>query len=208
MSKTEQTIWDFWADRYEGLWAQHFSLRPSRELVHAHLEEVCPAQPRILDLGCGVGQFLSELSQRRPGAELLGFDAAESMIRRAWADYACPNVDYQVGTIWDVPAGDGYDIITSMHAFPYFPDKYGAMVRIRELLRPGGRVLLIQANTEDWYDRGFLKFVKLTTTSAEYLGAGELQQLMTRAGLRPGMIRPIDRFRFIPSIQLVEGIRV
>jgi len=93
-----------------------------------------------------------------------------------------------------------------MHAFPYMPDKYGALKRMVEMLRPGGRVLIIGANTEGFYDKGFLLFVKLTTTRAEYLSAADLHELMVRVGLRSGVVRPIDAPSFIPSIQLVEGV--
>ncbi len=206
MHPSERTIWDYWADHYEGLWAQHFSLRPSRDLVHARLEEVAPERPRILDAGCGVGQFLQELAERRPGAELLGFDTSAAMVARARADHPHPRVTYRHCTLWDIERGDGFDVVTCMHAFPYMPDRYGALVRMRELLRPGGRVLIVQANAETPYDRAFLRFVKLTTTAATYDAAGDIQALMRRAGLRAGVVRPIPRWFFIPSIQLVEGV--
>ena len=204
----ERTIWDFWAGRYEGLWAQHFSLRPSRELVHARLDEVgIREDARVLDLGCGVGQFLSELADRRPGVELVGVDTSSEMIDRAEADYARDNASYSVGTWSDVERGNGFDVITCMHAFPYVPDKPAALARCLELLREGGRLLIVQANTESWYDTAFLLFVKLTTTSATYHSAAGLHALMAEAGLEPGVVRGLDNPWFIPSIQVVEGPR-
>jgi 2-polyprenyl-3-methyl-5-hydroxy-6-metoxy-1,4-benzoquinol methylase len=203
----ERTIWDFWAARYEGLWAQHFSLRPSRELVHARLVEVgLPADGRALDLGCGVGQFASELADRQPGLELVGVDPSAGMIERASADYARDNVSYAVGTWSDVQRGSGFDLITCMHAFPYVPNKVAAMAHFGELLRPGGRLLIVQANTETWFDAGFLLFVKLTTTAAAYHGSADLHALMADAGLAAGVVRGIDKPFFIPSIQVVEGV--
>jgi len=88
------TIWDYWADRYEKLWAQHFSLTPSRELVHERLAEVAPEGARVLDAGCGVGQFLGESAERHPGWELVGFDPSRGMIDRARRDYPGPGIDY------------------------------------------------------------------------------------------------------------------
>ncbi len=206
MHASARTIWDFWADRYEGLWAQHFSLAPSRKLVLQRFDEVVPSDARVLDLGCGVGQFVKELAERRPDCRIVGIDPSADMVARAKRDYAADNATYLHGYLWDVPRGDGFDVVTSMHAFPYMPDKYGALVRIRELLRPGGRVLVIQANTEGAYDWAFLKFVKLTTTKADYLSASQLLELMHSAGFQPGVVRPIPAPPFIPSIQLVEGV--
>lgn len=201
-----RTIWDFWADRYEGLWAQHFSLRPSRELMLARLVEVLPEAPRVLDMGCGIGQFASELAEQAPDARILGVDPAAGMIARAEQDYARANVEYRHGLLDGVQRGDGFDAVTCMHAFPYIPDKPAALAHIRSLLRPGGRVLIIQANSETVYDLGFLLFVKLTTTRATYDSAAGLHGLMQGAGFQPGVVRPIDSPFFIPSIQLVEGV--
>ena len=164
-------VWDFWAPRYEGLWAQRWSLGPSRRLIHRHLDAVLPDAERILDLGCGVGQLARELALGRPASEIVGFDA-----------------------------------IVCTHAFPYFPDKPASMAAMAALLRPGGRLLIIQANTENLYDRLWLLFVRLTTTPSRYLGAAGLHDLMAGAGLTPGVVRPVDKPRWIPSIQLVEGI--
>ncbi len=199
-------VWDFWAPRYEGLWAQRWSLGPSRRLIHRHLDAVLPDAERILDLGCGVGQLARELALGRPASEIVGCDASPEMIERAKNDYTAANLRYQLATVEALDRGSGFDAIVCTHAFPYFPDKPASMAAMAALLRPGGRLLIIQANTENLYDRLWLLFVRLTTTPSRYLGAAGLHDLMAGAGLTPGVVRPVDKPRWIPSIQLVEGI--
>lgn len=200
-------IWDFWAPRYEGLWAQRYSLGPSRRLIHQHLDAVAPAATRILDVGCGVGQLARELAERRPGCEVVGCDASPDMIARATRDYTAPNLGYHLGPVQRMERGDGFDVVVCTHAFPYFPDKPAAMAAMAALLRPGGRLLIIQANTENLYDRTWLLIVRLTTTPSRYHSAAGLHDLMRAAGLTPGVVRSVEKPRWIPSIQLVEGTR-
>ena len=207
VASNTRTIWDFWAPRYEGLWVQRFSLGPSRELIHHHLDEHLPGARRILDVGCGVGQLAHELAVRRPEAQVVGCDTSAAMIARARADYSAPNLRFLHAQLEDVPPGDGYDAITCTHALPYFPDKPAAMARFHALLRPGGRLLVLQANTEGLYDRLWLLVVKLTTTPAVYDSAARLHAYMAAAGFTPGEVRSIHKLFFIPSIQLVEGVR-
>ncbi len=205
--EARRDVWDFWAPRYEGLWAQKYSLGPSRRLIHQHLDAVAPDATRILDVGCGVGQLAQELAQRRPDCEVVGCDASEDMITRATQDYSAPNLHYHLGPVEDMERGDGFDAIVCTHAFPYFPNKHASMAAMVALLRPGGRLLIIQANTENRYDWAWLLIVRLTTTPSRYHSAAELHALMRGVGLTPGVVRSVNKPRWIPSIQLVEGTR-
>lgn len=203
----ERTIWDYWAPRYERLLVQRFSLGPSRRLVHERLDAMSPPPRRILDLGCGIGQLAREIAERRPDVEVVGLDTSAGMIGRARIDYAAPNLTFLCGPLESLPVDEPFCAIVSTHAFPYVPDKPAALRRIREVLVPDGRLLLIQANDEGWYDRAWLFFVKRTTTAAVYHPAATLQAMMVEAGLRPDLVRSIDKAFFVPSIQLVEAVR-
>jgi ubiquinone/menaquinone biosynthesis C-methylase UbiE len=201
-----RTAWDFWAPRYEGLWAQRWSLEPTRRLLLAHITAVAPGATRFLDLGCGVGQLASEIARAHSEAEVLGCDPSADMIARAIRDYPSPNLRYLHGDVSCVPRGEGFDIITCTHAFPYAPDKPAVMRAATALLRPGGRLLIAQANTENAWDWAWLLVVRLTTTPSRYHSAAGLHALMRAAGLTPGVVRSVEKPAWIPSIQLVEGI--
>ena len=107
----ERTIWDFWATRYENLWAQYFSLGPARVLIHQHLEVTMPHAERILDIGCGIGQLAFELSQKRPHAQIFAADTSLKMIERARIDYPATNITHLQASIEDIPANDPFDLI-------------------------------------------------------------------------------------------------
>lgn len=202
-----RTIWDYWANRYERVLAQHFSLGPARRLIHEHLDAVAPEARRILDIGCGVGQLAHELALKRPSAEIIAVDSSLDMITHARRDHAAPNITHIHGSLKDIPKGLEFDIITSTHSFPYFRDKQQAAATIYHRMCKGGRFLIIQANTNNIYDAVWLFFVKFTTTTAEYFSVNKLVSILQKASFQIGLVRSIDKCFFIPSIYLVEGIK-
>jgi ubiquinone/menaquinone biosynthesis C-methylase UbiE len=201
-----RTLWDFWAPRYDRLWVQKHSLGPSRAMVLARIEEATPEAVRFLDLGCGIGQFAFELAEARPRAEVVAVDPTPGMIERARRDFAHERVTYLQGSIDEIPRDSGFDVITCMHAFPYVQDGAACARRMHELLRPAGRVLLINANAHTLWDRFVLWFVERTTTPAHYRSVAATLDLLTAAGFRPGLIRPLSKPWYFPSIHLVEGL--
>ncbi|MEI6519839.1 MAG: class I SAM-dependent methyltransferase [bacterium] len=201
------TIWKFWAPRYERLYAQYFALGPTRKLVIDHLHSIGASPLHILDLGCGIGQLASELADLYPNAEITAIDPTSAMIKRAMADYTRTNITYHTGVLNDIPTDKRFDLIVSTHSFPYISDKLSALQQIRAMLNSGGRVIIIQGNTQNLYDKLFFLGVKLTVSKAEYLSTQKISQLMKSANLNVTAITPLPRKWFIPSVYLVEGTR-
>lgn len=202
-----RSIWDFWAPRYESLWVQRSSLRPSRRLIHEHLLRVGLSPCRVLDVGCGMGQLARELAERFPKAQVLGMDTSQAMIEQARVRNNAPNVEYRAMRLERLQGEEPFDLVVSTHALPYMSDPEASIHHMASLLRPGGRLLVIHANTDTLYDRVCMLFVKLTTTRARYHSSAALRGMMDRAGLSPGVLCSIEKASFMPSIHLVEGLR-
>jgi SAM-dependent methyltransferase len=74
------------------------------------------AGARILDVGCGSGEFCRFAADR--GAEVGGLDAAEGMI--AIARELVPRADLRVGPIELLPwPDDSFDVVTGINAFQF-----------------------------------------------------------------------------------------
>ncbi len=90
---------------------------------------------RILDLGCGTGHLTAEIAAY--GADVLGLDAAESMIARARALY--PRLRFEVGRGADFRLDAPVDAVFSNAALHWMPRPADVAANVARALRPGGR---------------------------------------------------------------------
>ena len=103
----------------------------------------------VADIGCGPGQILGQLADRRPDLRLTGIDGDDECLRRARE--RCPNARVvkadieQLGV--DVPVGDRFQVLISSHALEHLADPVRALNRWRQLLTPGGKIVLAVPNS-------------------------------------------------------------
>lgn len=171
------TIWDFWADKYEKLWVQKYSLGPSRKaIIHTLIPMMNTNKKyKLLDMGCGTGQMLRELKQTFKGfdIEYTGVDISSKMIEKCREQDT--DTTYLVSNIEDFQGeAESYDFIICSHSFPYYSDKTKAIEKFRHLLKKEGVLLLVQASANSAYDSIAMFFVKFTTSKAQYLSIQEI----------------------------------
>lgn len=101
----------------------------------------------IADLGCGTGTLAVLLAQ--VGHRVHGIDFAPNMLRIAREKAASlnPTPTFTEGNAADpaLPSGS-FDVVLSRHVLWAMPDPGLALQRWRRLLRPGGRLILIEGN--------------------------------------------------------------
>ncbi len=200
-------IWEFWANKYERLWAQYFALGPTRREVRTQIRQKTPHPTNILDLGCGVGELVNELAIEYPACAITGIDTSLGMIAAAQERHCVNNTAYHVASINEIGEYGPYDAIVSTNAFPYVPKKSEALKKMYSNLKPNGRLFLAHATLENPYDALFLVFVRLTVSKAQYFSQNRLRTMMQEAGFTIGDVIRISPFFFIPSIYLIEGIK-
>jgi len=102
---------------------------PDRYLAHADergrpfvelLARVGAASPRtVVDLGCGPGNLTELLTERWPGAEVVGVDSSPEMVRAARARGGA--VRYEVGDVRDWRAEQPVDVLVSNATLQWVP---------------------------------------------------------------------------------------
>jgi len=105
-----------------------------------------PGAPRVLDLGCGSGAVLAAAAAARPGARVYGLDLAARMLleaRRALGDTAASRLLRADALALPFPSA-AFDAVTG-HSFLYLlSDRAGVLAEAWRVLRPGGRLLLME----------------------------------------------------------------
>jgi SAM-dependent methyltransferase len=103
-----------------------------------------PGHPAdVLDLGCGTGS-LSLLAAER-GHRVTGVDRSPNMVDLARAKLAGRDAVFLVGDAAEPPVGEErFDVVLVRHVLWALPDPGRALRHWRELLRPGGRLVLIE----------------------------------------------------------------
>ena len=116
------------------------------------IEKVLPQKGKILDVGCGTGEFLAEMRQA-------GWDARGVEPDAAAVAYAIEQLKLRVyiGGLAAVPnVPESYDVITMWHVLEHLYDPHQAIQRARDLLKKGG-VLIIAVPNVDSLDRKLYK---------------------------------------------------
>jgi ubiquinone biosynthesis O-methyltransferase len=98
---------------------------------------------RVLDVGCGDGEFAVELANR--GATVVGIDASAEMIEaaRSRATPANADVTFQVAVAERLPFQAGqFDVVTAITILCFVDDAAPVFREIARVLRPGGRLVI------------------------------------------------------------------
>ena len=94
---------------------------------------------RVLDVGCGSGEFLSLLD--RLGAVSAGIDPAAAMIERARS--RVPAADIRLGSADSLPWPAGvFDTVTAVNALQFADDTDAALAELMRVAAPGGFVAI------------------------------------------------------------------
>ncbi|OIJ90859.1 SAM-dependent methyltransferase [Streptomyces sp. MUSC 14] len=103
-----------------------------------------PERPAdVLDLGCGTGS-LSLLAAER-GHRVTGVDASPAMVERARAKLAGRDAAVLCGDAAAPPVGgQRFDVVLVRHVLWALPAPDRVLRHWRELLRPGGRFVLVE----------------------------------------------------------------
>ncbi|MCX5335291.1 MULTISPECIES: bifunctional 2-polyprenyl-6-hydroxyphenol methylase/3-demethylubiquinol 3-O-methyltransferase UbiG [unclassified Streptomyces] len=97
----------------------------------------------ILDLGCGTGSL--SLLAAEQGHRVTGVDSSPAMVDLARAKLAGRDAAFLVGDAAMPPVGEQrFDVVLVRHVLWALPDPGRALRHWRELLRPGGRLVLIE----------------------------------------------------------------
>jgi ubiquinone/menaquinone biosynthesis C-methylase UbiE len=162
---------------------EHFPSTIDPRIYHVQLIlEYCGdlSRKRVLDVGCGKGRFARVLAERYPAASIVGFDLAEAMLRSVPG-----NVRACAGSMTALPfPAQAFDYAYATESLEHAVDIEAAVEEMCRVVRPGGRIVIIDKNAEQW---GRLK----TPEWEKWFGRKELEKLLRKYCARVSS-RPIS----------------
>ena len=137
------------------------------KLIREHLGDL--RGKRVLDVGCGKGRFLRVLREQEPRADLWGLDISEEML-----GYVPESIHTRAGSMTELPFEDAYfDGAYATESLEHAVEIETAVVEICRVVKPGGRIAIIDKNVDQWG--------KLTTDAWErWFTPKELERLLRR----------------------------
>jgi 2-polyprenyl-3-methyl-5-hydroxy-6-metoxy-1,4-benzoquinol methylase len=179
--------WDARAERWDRR-AEDNALAPDRERALDRIWKALRLHPgvRVLDAGCGSGQFAIALAAR--GARVTGIDLSPEMIGRAREHAAASGatIDWRTGDVTRLAEPLAiYDAILARVLLQFVPDVPAALREFRRVLRPGGRLLAsVPGALSPIYRASWMRHLPGGDPGNNYLLPWELEDLLHEQGWR------------------------
>jgi ubiquinone/menaquinone biosynthesis C-methylase UbiE len=119
------------------------------EIFHStnlFLENLPRGRELALELGCGSGLLANELAKHFNG--VIGIDVSMDLLRIAQAKRKQDNVLYSQMDVSHLGVSPRFDYITSQHVFHHLDDIPKVLEQLKQLLKPGGRLILTDVISE------------------------------------------------------------
>jgi arsenite methyltransferase len=147
----------------------------------------------VLDIGSGPGLLATDMAQAvGPTGQVCGIDLSESMLTlarsRAVPDGSAP-VEYRHGGADAVPYPDAsFDAVVATQVLEYVADIPGALAQARRVLRPGGRLLILDTDWDSivWHSSDPDRMRRILRTWEQHLANPFLPRTLSRHLRRAG----------------------
>lgn len=151
-------------------------------------------KPRLLEIGCGSGDFLVEARSR--GFEVEGLEYSEHAVKDANARLGSPAV--RAGSPEEKCLPDGaYDVIAAFDVVEHLRNPRQSIQYLRAALRPGGLIAIVTPSTDSW-SRQILgrRWMEYKTEHLTYFSRKSMRQLLESA--------EFDRIQFFPNYKTLS----
>ncbi len=193
-------IWD--AEDYRAYSSQQ--KKWGRELI---AKMALKGDEHVLDIGCGDGELTVEIAGLVPDGGVLGIDSSPEMIELASRTYPpqeFTNLDWRLMDAKEISFAEEFDFAFSNAVLHWVDDQPEVLRRVKEALRPGGRVLfqmggrgnamdmamvLVSMLAREEWNRYFHGFV----LPYHFQGPEEYRGWLEEAGLRPLRVELMNR---------------
>jgi ubiquinone/menaquinone biosynthesis C-methylase UbiE len=177
-----------WSESYDRCILQWLLFGPSHRAIIKRLQANGGDRAlKILDVGCGTGVFAARIRAALPNATVWGVDLVAGMLdkgKERWR-YHKAHVAPVQGDSERLPfGGETFDVVTCANSFHHYPHQDRALAEMNRVLRPGGRLYLIDGYRDlpwGWLIYDF--FVARVEGDVHHASARQFRNLFAAAGL-------------------------
>ncbi len=106
----------------------------------------------VLDVACGTGVITSQIAALLQCGSIVGVELNDSLLQKAQKRAVTPaakNVSFQKGNVYSLDQTAPFDFAYARFLFQHLDRPMAALQSIRSVLRPGGRVLIVDVDDRD-----------------------------------------------------------
>jgi SAM-dependent methyltransferase len=140
------------------------------------------SEGRCLDVGCGFGALVPNLSKKLKRSQIYGVDLSSEMIRNAVELYPECHFAACDFLLYEGPLASGFDGMLFCSALHDMPDPFAALRKASSLLRPGGTLVVVHAQGASHVNKQYQANPVLVRRGLPT--ADELRTLASDLGLR------------------------
>ena len=181
---TIRAEYDRAAADYDRRWARYN--RASLELLPLVFQDAADLG-RVVDVGCGTGNVLPYLAES--GVQMrdyVGVDLSADMLRVARGKVAAARAGFAAADAGKLPLREAsFDTAICASVLHYWEDADAGLAEIRRVLRPGGRLLLVDWLRDPLPMRLLNAWMRITRVRYRRMySRAELRDALVRAGFR------------------------
>jgi SAM-dependent methyltransferase len=178
--------WDKWSETADGKGWLYDYLRKAQLSVIALID--VKENMNFLDIGCGTGWAVGRAAKAAGNiGSFYGVDLSSGMIEKAKANFhGYENFHFINANSESIPLDDNlFDNIICTNSFHHYLHPEKAMQEIWRLLKPGGKIYILDPVADIWYIKIIDKVIKLFEPQhVKIYSTVEFKIMMSEAGLK------------------------
>lgn len=174
--------YDQFAEIYDRRWSSYVSNTLSFLIDHLQRSQQISGNEHILDIACGTGELEKRLLNVHSDLKIIGVDISEKMLDMA--RLKLPNLEFVKASAIALPFADHkFDMVVTVSAFHYFDQPLDTLEEIRRILKPQGKVIIMDWCRDYWLCHALDLFLKMFDPAhKDCYSQKELHALLTASG--------------------------